>query len=79
MQTISTFGTDFPPVNLKSSAASELIMSSDNKDGYVSNRITGNDTDSVVTFITNIDEETGFLTLQCVDTVSSGGLTPRIA
>lgn len=78
VQTISTFGQDFPPVNLTSSTAGELTISGDNKDIYVSNRLTGNETDSISHFITTVDEETGSLTLEFADTVNSGGLIPRM-
>ena len=78
VQTISSFGQDFPPVNLSTSTAGELIISRDNKDVYVSNRNTGNETDSIAHFAMNVDQESGSLTLGFSDSISSGGLVPRM-
>ena len=76
-QELSSFGADFPPANPSTAAAGEIQISPDGKDVYVSNRLTGNDTDSVARFgIASADD--GSITLQFRDTVSSGGILPRM-
>jgi 6-phosphogluconolactonase (cycloisomerase 2 family) len=71
-QTLSTFGEAFPPANATSAAAGELIVASNQKDIYVSNRLTGNDTDNISHFVF----ENGAVTF--ADQVSSGGQQPRM-
>jgi 6-phosphogluconolactonase (cycloisomerase 2 family) len=78
VQVLSTFGQDFPPVNLTTSTAGEIAVSADNLDVYVSNRNTGNQTDSISHFrvVTSVDE--GLISLDFSDSISSGGQVPRM-
>lgn len=75
IQSISTFGDKFPPANATTASAGELIIDAANKNLYVSNRLTGNDTDSISHFSIAIDSEKP---LTFVDQISSGGLVPRM-
>jgi 6-phosphogluconolactonase (cycloisomerase 2 family) len=78
VQTLSTFGEDFPPANASTAAAGEIQVSVDGKDVYVSNRLTGNETDSIAHFGVDTNAATGDISLGFRDTVSSGGLVPRM-
>jgi 6-phosphogluconolactonase (cycloisomerase 2 family) len=72
---ISTFDPANPPVNATvTAAAGEIVLSQDGHDLYVSNRLTGEDTDSIAHF--SVERATGALTLQGL--VSSGGQLPRM-
>lgn len=75
IQSISTFGDDFPPANATSASAGELVIDAANKNLYVSNRLTGNDTDSISHFAIDISAKNP---LTFVDQISSGGLVPRM-
>lgn len=75
IQSLSTFGAAFPPANATSASAGELVIDSANKNLYVSNRLTGNETDSISHFAINFD---GAEPLTFVDQISSGGLVPRM-
>ncbi|KAH6661338.1 Lactonase, 7-bladed beta-propeller-domain-containing protein [Truncatella angustata] len=70
-QTLSTFGDAFPPSNATSAAAGELLASRNGRDIYVSNRISGNETDSISHFLVQDGK------LVFADQVSSGGYIPR--
>ncbi|KAI1840881.1 hypothetical protein JX266_012891 [Neoarthrinium moseri] len=70
-QTLSTYGDAFPPNNATSAAAGELIASHNERDIYVSNRLTGNATDSISHFVVKDGK------LQFADQISSGGSIPR--
>ncbi|XXH04488.1 hypothetical protein Hte_010904 [Hypoxylon texense] len=72
VQRQSTYGAAFPPANATSAAAGELAVASNNRDVYVSNRLTGNATDSIAHFA----YEGGKLDFQ--GSVSSGGVLPRM-
>ncbi|TDZ37277.1 putative 6-phosphogluconolactonase [Colletotrichum trifolii] len=85
-QGLSTFGAAFPPVNASTAAAGEIIVSSNAKDIYVSNRLTGNETDSLAHFKVKqvaaaggspCKAATGGIELEFAHAVSSGGLIPR--
>lgn len=76
VQSISSFGADFPPANATAAAAGELVTSSCGKHLYVSNRLTGNITDSISHF--SIDTNNAAAPLAFVDQISSGGLIPRM-
>lgn len=78
IQTLSTFGEAFPPANATTAAAGEIQLSIDGKDVYVSNRLTGNATDSISHFGVDTDATTGAVSLSFRDTVSSGGQVPRM-
>ena len=93
IQTLSTFGPDTPPANLSSSTAGELQLSADGRDLYVSNRNTGNDTDSLSHFsirlggaADNAEDPAadaaagapGTLSLAFRQSVSAGGKVPRM-
>lgn len=75
VQSLSTHGKDFPPANATSAAAGELVIDAANKNLYVSNRFTGNATDSISHFSINIGDSGP---LKFVDQISSGGLVPRM-
>lgn len=75
VQSISTFSSDYPPAEPMSAAAGELVVSADNKHLYVSNRLTGDETDNIAHF--SIDVGKGE-PLAFVDQVSSGGVLPRM-
>ncbi|KXH67532.1 hypothetical protein CSAL01_04300 [Colletotrichum salicis] len=84
---LSTYGAAFPPANATSAAAGEIIISTDGKHAYVSNRVSGNATDSISHFkITQqaapggskCKPNAGGITLEFVDQISSGGLAPRM-
>ncbi|KAJ4311760.1 hypothetical protein N0V84_010290 [Fusarium piperis] len=72
-QTISTYGKDQPPKDPKKAAVGEVILAPNNKDLYISNRLSGYDTDSIAHFTI---ASCGTLTF--ADSVSSGGLLPRM-
>lgn len=72
VQSLSTYGDAFPPADPSTAAAGELVLSSNQKDIYVSNRLSGNETDSISHFQFQ-DGKIAF-----VDQISSGGLTPRM-
>ncbi|KAH8742858.1 Lactonase, 7-bladed beta-propeller-domain-containing protein [Diaporthe sp. PMI_573] len=76
VQSLSSFGADFPPANATAAAAGELVTSSCGKHLYVSNRLTGNTTDSISHF--SIDTSNAAAPLAFVDQISSGGLIPRM-
>ena len=80
VQNISTFGEAFPPANATSARAGELLLDLDlltrRADVYVTNRLTGNDTDSISHFALAGSTD-GPLSLMFLDSVSSGGLLPR--
>lgn len=80
VQSISTFGIDFPPANASSATAAEIVISPDNEHVYVSNRNTGNATDSISHFhITGGQGSSGAdVSLEFVESISSGGLVPRM-
>ncbi|KAK1984535.1 Lactonase, 7-bladed beta-propeller-domain-containing protein [Colletotrichum cereale] len=86
-QELSTYGEAFPPANATSAAAGEIVISGDGKDVYVSNRLTGNATDSISHFkITQraakagspCKAASGGITLEFVEAISSGGQLPRM-
>ncbi|KAH9886178.1 putative isomerase YbhE [Xylariomycetidae sp. FL2044] len=70
----STYGAAFPPANATSAAAGEVAVASNNKDVYISNRLSGNETDSIAHFV--FDEASQILNF--ADTVSSAGILPRM-
>lgn len=67
----STYGTD-PPATPSTAAAGEVLVAGA-QDVYISNRLSGNETDSIAHF--TFDYNDGSLTY--VDTVSTGGILPR--
>jgi 6-phosphogluconolactonase (cycloisomerase 2 family) len=77
VQTLSTFGEAFPPANATTAAAGEIQVSVDGTDVYVSNRLTGNATDSIAHFGVEVGSA-GEVSLAFRDTISSGGLVPRM-
>ncbi|KAL1880172.1 hypothetical protein Daus18300_001535 [Diaporthe australafricana] len=76
IQSLSTFGADFPPSNATTASAGELVTSACGKHLYVSNRLTGNATDSISHF--SIDTDNAAAPLAFADQISSGGLIPRM-
>jgi 6-phosphogluconolactonase (cycloisomerase 2 family) len=77
-QVISSFGAAFPPANATSARAGELVVANNNRDIYVSNRLTGNDTDSIAHFIVDVAKDTGKASIMFANSYSSGGLIPRM-
>lgn len=86
-QELSTYGAAFPPANATTAAAGEVVVTGDGKDVYVSNRLTGNDTDSISHFkVKHIAGEggspckpaPGSIELEFVEALSSGGAVPRM-
>ncbi|KAF4453319.1 hypothetical protein F53441_3982 [Fusarium austroafricanum] len=72
-QSISTYGKDAPAKDPKKAAVGEIILAPNNKDVYISNRLTGHKTDNIAHFTI---AEYGKLTY--AETVSTGGLLPRM-
>ncbi|KAI2468990.1 putative isomerase YbhE [Annulohypoxylon bovei var. microspora] len=73
VQVQSTYGGT-PPANATSAAAGELQVAANMRDVYVSNRISGNATDSIAHFVL----ATNGTGLEYRETVSTGGLRPRM-
>jgi len=88
VQSRSTFGDDIPPKNPTVSvadatktfaAAGECIIASNQRDIYVSNRLTGNKEDSIAHFILERDPKDKMkASLQFGESISSFGLVPRM-
>ncbi|KAJ9144764.1 Carboxy-cis,cis-muconate cyclase [Coniochaeta hoffmannii] len=80
VQTLSTFGEALPPANASAATAGEIQVSVDGRDVYVSNRLTGNATDSISHFGVVVGEGTaaGDVSLAFRDAVGCGGLVPRM-
>lgn len=68
-QAVSSFVDTAP----EGAAGGEIALSSDNKNLYVSNRLTGGDSDNITRFQVQEDG-----TIKAVDSVSSGGQLPRM-
>ncbi|KAK5072578.1 hypothetical protein LTR64_004947 [Lithohypha guttulata] len=81
IQTISTFGAAFPPANVITARAGELVVSGGTGPAYVyvSNRLTGNFTDSISRFAIEAKSQTD-KTPQLVfkGFIETGGLAPRM-
>ncbi|KAI0976468.1 putative isomerase YbhE [Xylaria arbuscula] len=73
ISTQSTYGAHFPPANASTAAAGELQVAKNGKDVYISNRLSGNATDSIAHFVFNANATS----LTFADTVSSHGILPR--
>ncbi|KAI1435100.1 putative isomerase YbhE [Xylaria sp. CBS 124048] len=73
ISTQSTYGAAFPPSNTTTAAAGALAVASNNRDVYITNRLTGNATDSISHFI--FDASSPGLTF--ASAVSSRGIQPR--
>ncbi|KAJ9419908.1 Lactonase, 7-bladed beta-propeller-domain-containing protein [Fusarium oxysporum] len=77
IQSTSTFGPRLPPANSSSAAAGAIVLAADNRHLYVSNRQTGNSTDSVSHF--QIDQlNSTSLSLKFVGSASTYGVSPRM-
>lgn len=77
VQSLSTFGTDFPPADAAGTTAGEIQVSVDGRDVYVSNRGTGNETDSISHFGVEGGVDGG-VSLGFRDVVSTRGRVPRM-
>lgn len=78
IDTKSTFGLAFPPANATAARAGELVVSKSGR-VYISNRLTGNDTDSISHFAleaTSKNDTTAQLVFK--GQVSGGGIAPRM-
>ncbi|KAI0805345.1 putative isomerase YbhE [Xylaria sp. FL0064] len=73
ISTQSTYGPGFPPANASSAAAGEVVIAANNKDVYISNRLSGNATDSISHFV--FDASASSLTW--ASQASSHGILPR--
>jgi 6-phosphogluconolactonase (cycloisomerase 2 family) len=69
----SSYGEQFPPANNSTAAAGAVLVASNNRDVYISNRLSGNETDSIAHFVFSPDKPS----LDFADTVSSFGIQPR--
>ncbi|KAI0594871.1 putative isomerase YbhE [Biscogniauxia sp. FL1348] len=80
VQQQSTYGAAFPPQNATSAAAGELAVAANQRDVYISNRLSGNATDSIAHFVfdTSSSSNSSSPGLSFADTVSSGGILPRM-
>ncbi|CAM1509845.1 Fc.00g001800.m01.CDS01 [Cosmosporella sp. VM-42] len=76
VQKLSTFGKDFPPAT-SGAAAGELILAPNNEDLYISNRVTGNSTDSIAHFKVN-KAANGTVNLSFKHSTSTTGVNPRM-
>ncbi|KAG8424109.1 hypothetical protein J3458_000940 [Metarhizium acridum] len=73
-QTISTFESQ--EATPAEAAAGELVLAADNKNVYVSNRLTGGQTDNIANF--RIAQKSDDLKLELVGFTSTGGKRPRM-
>jgi 6-phosphogluconolactonase (cycloisomerase 2 family) len=87
VQSLSTFGDEIPPTNpvvpdpdgAQSAAAGECIVASNQRDIYITNRLTGNPEDSIVRFELLRDSSSEFrASLKFGDSISSFGVSPRM-
>ncbi|CAJ2506482.1 Uu.00g006120.m01.CDS01 [Anthostomella pinea] len=81
VSTQSTYGPGFGPANKTTAAAGEIVIARNMRDVYISNRLSGNETDSISHFIFNPPEGTDRnlnATLTFDELVSSGGIAPRM-
>lgn len=79
IQRLSTYGPGFPPATPDKAAAGELAIANNGRDVYVSNRLSGNATDSIAHFVLEKGSEgSNNPELRFVHTVSSGGVLPRM-
>lgn len=76
-QAVSTYGDAYPPANATTASAGEIAITPNNQDIYISNRLSGNTTDSIAHFKVS-KSDCGSVELKFSDTVSSGGLIPRM-
>ena len=74
---LSTYGPGFPPKTPDKAAAGELAIANNGRDVYVSNRLSGNETDSIAHFVLEKGGK-GNPELRFAHTVSSGGIMPRM-
>ncbi|KAI5457604.1 carboxy-cis,cis-muconate cyclase [Mariannaea sp. PMI_226] len=77
VQELSSYG-DLAPANATSAALGEVVLAPFNDDLYVSNRVSGNETDSIAHFKIEKSDCGREIELKYHDTVSSGGLLPRM-
>ncbi|KAK5992131.1 putative 6-phosphogluconolactonase [Cladobotryum mycophilum] len=73
-QTISSYGSAPVP---QGATAGEIVISPDNKDVYVSDRLTGKTSD-LIAHLKIHDDGAGKVNLEFVNTVPSGGVSPRM-
>ena len=77
LQRLSTYGPDSPPATPDKAAAGELVIANNGRDVYVSNRLSGHETDNIAHFV--LEQGTGDKPeLRFADSVSSGGILPRM-
>lgn len=73
VQTLSTYGEAFPPANASSAAAGELVVASNQRDVYISNRLSANQGGDSISHFVFADGKLAFK-----DQVSTGGVSPRM-
>ncbi|WXC67583.1 hypothetical protein SNK03_013392 [Fusarium graminearum] len=72
----STFGPGLPPANATTAAAGAIVLASNNRDLYISNRLTGNSTDFISHFHISSPKSTS-LSLEFISCASTHGISPR--
>ncbi|KAJ4200542.1 hypothetical protein NW759_015877 [Fusarium solani] len=77
VQDIPAFGPKFPPKDDLTTTSSAIILSPDNKDLYISNRLTGMRIDTVTQFRL-CQSNCSFPQLTYARTTSTGGIVPRM-
>ncbi|KAI0468356.1 putative isomerase YbhE [Xylaria cf. heliscus] len=69
----STYGPDIKPKNATSAAAGALLIASNSRDVYISNRLSGDTEDNIAHFV--FDAKTSNLTF--AESIPTGGTNPR--
>lgn len=81
-QVLSSFGQGAGPANASTATAGEIILASNNRDVYVSNRNTGNETDVLAHFrvlpASTDNDSPAPLSLEFAQSISSRGVHPRM-
>ncbi|WAO94550.1 Hypothetical protein NCS54_01213900 [Fusarium falciforme] len=77
VQDLPAFGPKFPPKDDLTTTSSAIILSPDNKDLYISNRLTGMRIDTVTQFRL-CQSNCSFPQLTYARTTSTGGIVPRM-
>ncbi|KAK8058591.1 isomerase YbhE [Apiospora phragmitis] len=76
LQSLSSYGPGFAPLNATTAAAGELTVANNQRDVYITNRLSGNETDNVSLFA--FQGKAGQAKLEFQAQVSSGGISPRM-
>ncbi|KAK8101113.1 isomerase YbhE [Apiospora kogelbergensis] len=76
IQSESSYGPAFPPANATTAAAGELTVANNQRDIYITNRLSGNETDNVSLF--TFQHQDGKARIDFKSQISSGGISPRM-